>query len=305
MDDNSKNTEEINESSSAADDGLTERQKADAEYQKNVGFRNPTEANTPSYYEGIVKENLAKENEDTDGGRKISANAIASLVIILVILVVYIIVGVTMGGFSSSKEEKTALEGDVELVGYFTGDSDYLADEDDLEAEIESFYQTTGVRVYIQDLTGGVALTSDELQEASDEFFEEFFTDEETASRYFLITLQADSDALCAFTVGEAAQEIIDEEALDIVYEDIEKYVNTDDMDDQYKLVYALTESATSIMYGDSHVATMIILLFIICYIIYMIWAKIRGKGKDDNNKDGNGRFGKNGKLGSINWKNL
>lgn len=274
-----------------------QRRRADMEYDKNVGFRNPTEANRPSYYEERVKENLAKDAEESEDGTKISANRIISLVILLVIVLGYIIYAFLRDDVSASDNDKTALSGDVDIVGYFDGDSDYVSDTEGLTDSIDDFFTVTGVRVYIHDITGSVTLTESELQEESDEFFAQTFTDEETASRYLLITFQGNDEVGYAFTVGEEAQEIIDDEAIGILSETIDTFVSGD-MDAMYVFEYTLDQASSEIMYGSSLIGFLIIFAFIAGYGIYAVWAKHKKKkeGGDDQPKQRK-------KLGSIDWK--
>lgn len=165
--------------------------------------------------------------------------------ILLVCAVIFIVVVVVMTGMfpsfrsaeiSASTVARQALPaGAVDETDYFTDECGWISDRSELLAGMRSFYQQTGVQpyLYIADTIDGsrtpeiAAITA-----FANARYDELFTDE----AHFLLVFCDDGAGsyTCGYTVGTQAKTILDDEALGILADYLDRYYSSDMGDEEF-----------------------------------------------------------------------
>ncbi len=290
---NSAGTADTDSDVSSRDDSDEQMSDEEAEkkYRPYIGGRNVTEPRNTSYYKRYVEENEKKLDEESARPDHGYRNRWTSLIILVVVIALYMLYTMVLKDNvnCAGDEAKTRLEGTVDVVGYVsTWESDgedgwtatsetsaWTVDVDNLVYIMDDFYSTTGVRVYILDLSNEDVMTAEELQAAADEFYEETFEDE----RHFLIAFQSTSEAIAAYHVGDDAAEIMDSEAIETFDEYLKSYFGNDDYDESDVFIYVFSDASNTIMNGNARTALLILVIAVM--LIYGVFASYKNLKKN------------------------
>ena len=163
-------------------------------------------------------------------GRKNSGCGTA-LLIVCVVLVLLAVLSAVMGAASSGgniqkstyQREKLPASAVVE-TGYYTDEGGWFSNRNELEAGMKSFYRETGVQPYLYLLPNGTTTSVSELTGFAEELYGELFQDE----GHFLLVFCDDNNGSynCGYTVGSQAKTVMDDEAIAILADYLDRYYN-------------------------------------------------------------------------------
>ncbi len=142
----------------------------------------------------------------------------------------------------------------VTLTDYYDDQAgDWIDDEDQLLDGLEYFYQKTGVQPYVIILPNGTTTSTSELASQAEELYPTLFSDE----GHFLLVFCDDGNGSfnCGYYVGGDAESIMDDEALQILAENLE-YQYDHATDDEEVFSEAFRDTADSIMATSSTTTT-------------------------------------------------
>lgn len=165
------------------------------------------------------------------GGNRNSGGANIVAIIIAVALMVFIL-GVSNGflssaggGISRSTVEREKLPADaVHETAYFTDEGNWFGNAKRLEAGMKAFYKETGVQPYLYLLPNGTTTSVDELTRKAEELYPQLFKDE---GHFLLVFCDDDRGSYnCGYTVGSQAKTVMDQEAIGILADYLDRYYN-------------------------------------------------------------------------------
>lgn len=181
------------------------------------------------------------------------ASGLASIVIVLVVLaiVISIIFAVMRGGGDEvSTIERTRLADPAPYINDCIDDElGWFENESRAETRLQDFYDETGVQPYIVLHDYDPALTNDAQKEDwAQAYYEENIDNENTLLYVYFAEEYADDDVgYMAYVLGKQATSVMDSEAMDIFWGQIDRYwysdLSTDDV-----FVSAFNETASIIM---------------------------------------------------------
>ncbi|MDO4849324.1 MAG: hypothetical protein Q4B45_06115 [Coriobacteriia bacterium] len=134
---------------------------------------------------------------------------------------------------AASDTVRTKLDsGDVSKTAYYTDeDGDWIHSASKLENGLAHFYDKTGVQPYVYILKNGSVTSVDALNKKSSELYDQLFSDE----GHFLLVFCDTGDGTfnCGYTVGTKARTVLDDEALDVLAEELNNAYNNADSDEE------------------------------------------------------------------------
>ena len=159
------------------------------------------------------------------------------IIAIVVILAVLLVVGVpscsscTSGSsdtaavsVAASTEHREALPSSAaQQTAYYTDeDGDWIHNASKLESGMRAFYKDTGVWPYVYILPNGTTTSVSELTNKAEQLYGQLFTDE----AHFLLVFCDDGNGsyTCGYTVGSEAKTIMDDEAIEILGDYLDRY---------------------------------------------------------------------------------
>ncbi len=143
--------------------------------------------------------------------------------------------------YGSSSYSSTAKSGtvrtkldsaDVSKTAYYTDeDGDWIANPSRIEYGLSYFYEKTGVQPYVYILKNGSVTSTDELNKKSSELYERLFSDE----GHFLLVFCDDGNGSynCGYTIGTKARTVMDDEALDVLQDELNNAYNNASSDEE------------------------------------------------------------------------
>lgn len=154
---------------------------------------------------------------------------------VLIILVV-LIIGIGLYLSSCSHQPSSVVRiplaaDDVNVTAYYDDrDGSWVTNGSCMEAGMREFFEETGVQPYVVILPNGTITSSDILATMAKDEYEKFFTDE----GHFLLIFCDDGDGSfnCGWTAGTAATRIMDDEAVDILSDELNysyEFADTDE----------------------------------------------------------------------------
>lgn len=148
---------------------------------------------------------------------------------------------------ASTVEREPLPAGAVTETGWYTdADGGWVRDASELEEGLKDFYEATGVQPYVYILPNGSVTSVSELTSMSDELYGELFSDE----AHFLLVFCDDGYGSfnCGYTVGSQAKTIMDEEALGILADYIDRYYQDRSLSEEQIFSRAFADTAKRIM---------------------------------------------------------
>lgn len=160
--------------------------------------------------------------------------------IMIIIMVLFPVVRSSFGGGStdiaaSTVERQPLPAGSVNETGYYTDECGWISSESRLTDGLKTFYRLTGVQPYVyiaSEVNGSVRPSIDEIQSYSETLYDQLFTDE----AHFLLVFCDDGAGgyRCGYTVGSAAKTVMDQEAVGILNDYLDRYYNSDVGDEEF-----------------------------------------------------------------------
>lgn len=240
----------------------------------------------------------------------LSAVLTAALVVLVLCIVLVIVGSFSDGGsVSASTVRREAL--DIDLVnetGYYTDELGWIVNERELTAGMRDFYRRTGVQPYLyltERVNGSASPTAQAIGDYAARLYDELFTDE---AHFLVIYQEAGWNYMVGYAVGSQAKTVLDDEAIGIFRDYLDRYNASDLSDEEYfgtvfqrtgERIMTVTRSPWPIVMG-------IFGLALLAAVLYCWWKK-RAEQKNKraqqvqemlntplttfgNDRDGNGR---------------
>ena len=173
------------------------------------------------------------------GGFSLAASIFAAVFVVMVAFVLYraSFLGLPGGGGSvaaSTVEREPLPAGSVEETGYYTDELGWIVHSSALTEGMESFYRETGVQPYLYltdsvDGSSGVSLS--ELTDYSARLYGELFTDE---AHFLVVFFESGGVYQVGYTVGAQAKSILDDEAMRIFADYLDRYYYEDISEEEF-----------------------------------------------------------------------
>ena len=151
------------------------------------------------------------------------------------------------GSVAKSTVQREALPASASNeTGYYTDEEDWFARPSDLESGLKYFYQKTGVQPYVYVVGSSHGTTLSALQTFADEQYDELFTDE---AHYLMVFYDDGSGGYSwAFSVGNQAKTVMDNEANEILADYIDRYYYDNTITDEEFFSLSFEKTADRIM---------------------------------------------------------
>ena len=147
---------------------------------------------------------------------------------------------------STHEREKLSSSLSKETDWYRDEDGSWISNANVMESGLKDFYDKTGVRPYVHILPNGTTTSTSELsQKASDEY-DTLFEDE----AHFLLVFCDDNNGNynCGYVVGSSAETIMDQEALTILSDYLDRWYNDYDISEEEIFSNTFRDTAARIM---------------------------------------------------------
>ena len=251
------------------------------------GFGGPVIVNAPRYYGG----GPGGTRPGPGGRRNGCGTGCGTMVIILVVFFVIIGIfsslsgGVSSASITKSTETRTALpSGSVTETAYYTDEPGWITNKSELLSGMKKFYQETGVQPYIyiaSSVNGTSSPTTAQISSYSDSLYSELFTDE----AHFLVVFcdNGNEGYTVGYTIGSQAKTILDDEAISIFHDYLDRYFNTssDSMTDEEFFSRTFGDTADRIMtVTKSPWPTVVLVLVIAAAVIALVVILYKWQGK-------------------------
>ncbi len=215
-------------------------------------------------------------------------NSLGVIVIVLVIIIIFTFyTQFSMNeGITKSTIQRAKIESSFDYANdnCFTDMGTTVEDESPLRNSFKTFHNKTGVVPYIYILPAGGA--AQDMEALADEKYAELIS----GDNHFFVLLQPKGGYECSFTyrLGENAKKVMDDEALKIFSDYLNKFYSARQTDNQTYLVSTYGYTADRIMSTSnvdvkSLVFGIIVIVVLVCVIIY--W--IRKKKRESENEKG------------------
>lgn len=173
---------------------------------------------------------------------------VATVVIIFVLLTLFFVIQDASGGGvqrSTYQREKLPASAVTE-TGYYTDEGGWFSNRSQLEDGMKTFYKETGVQPYLYLLPNGEMTSTAELTAKAEELYPQLFTDE----GHFLLVFCDDGNGSynCGYVVGNQAKTVMDDEALAILADYLDRYYNDYDLTEEEIFSDAFADTAQRIM---------------------------------------------------------
>ena len=179
------------------------------------------------------------------------------MTVLVVLIAIFLLAGVmfvTNGGFSSGgsiarstvEREKLPASAVQETAYYTDADGSWIRSPSTLERGMRAFYEETGVQPYLYILPNGESTSISELTQRAETLYEELFDDE----GHFLLVFCDDGYGSfnCGYTVGAQAKTVMDDEAIGILADYIDRYYSDMSISEEEIFSNAFADTGERIM---------------------------------------------------------
>lgn len=134
----------------------------------------------------------------------------------------------------------------VQETAYFTDEGSWFGNAGRLESGMKEFYKQTGVQPYLYLLPNGTTRSVSELTRKAEELYPQLFKDE----GHFLLVFCDDNYGSynCGYTVGTQAKTVMDQEAIGILADYIDRYYNDSSVSEEEIFSKAFAKTGERIM---------------------------------------------------------
>jgi uncharacterized membrane protein len=173
-----------------------------------------------------------------------SSGCLVAVVVVIAVLVIFSAVGgllysnntsISGGGVTASTIERQPLPaGSVNETAYYTDELGWIQSRSTLQAGLANFYRQTGVQpyLYITDTIGGShSPTEAQVEQFATETYDSLFTDE---AHLLVIFFEYQERPRMWHLAGSQAETVLDQEAMDILYDCVERYYYGDLTEDEF-----------------------------------------------------------------------
>lgn len=155
--------------------------------------------------------------------------------------------GAAGGSIQSSTYEREKLPASaVTETDYYTDEGGWFSNRSELESGMRRFYQKTGVQPYLYLLANGSVTSVSQLTTMAEELYPQLFTDE----GHFLLVFCDDGNGSynCGYTVGSQAKTVMDDEAIAILADYLDRYYNDYSISEEEIFSKTFADTADRIM---------------------------------------------------------
>ena len=189
------------------------------------------------------------------GGTSGCAGGCAVLLLAIVALAVILAIGGGMPSCSRGYTQQSASAvvreelpaGAVTETAYYTDeDGTWIDDPGQLESGLKAFFDKTGVQPYVYILPNGQTTSTSELTTQAEALYDRLFSDE----GHFLLVFCDDGNGSynCGYAVGSLAAGVMDDEAIGILAEQLERAYNDYSLTEEEIFSQAFERTADLIM---------------------------------------------------------
>jgi len=200
------------------------------------------------------------------------------LIIVMVFSLIILLFN-TIVMLGSDTQNRTKLDADVNVTGYYTDELDWINNSATLTEGMKYFYEKTGVQpyLYITDDVGGSFY--DYAEEFADNKYDELFTDE----AHLLLIFHEKNDWYDTYCLaGSTADTVIDSEARMILLDTLDEYYYDSSLDDNEYFSKSFKDAADEIMKQHKTSAAVIVIPLIIFFAALGAEMYILKKTKDE-----------------------
>ncbi|MCL2825895.1 MAG: hypothetical protein FWD72_00645 [Eggerthellaceae bacterium] len=211
------------------------------------------------------------------------------LIIVLIVIIAVIVLAsvdtcsTDFGGssFSITKStvQRVALPASaVKETGYYTdADGDWIHNASALTSGMKAFYKETGVQPYLYILPNGMSTSTQELANYAKMYYGQLFTDE----GHFLLVFCDDGHGSynCGYVVGSQAKTIMDDEAISILRDYLDRYYNDYSLSEEQIFSKTFADTGTRIMTVEHSPLVPIavcLAVVVVAILVYVILKKRR-----------------------------
>ena len=212
------------------------------------------------------------------------------LLVLCIILVVVTIAFVVMGAaFSGGSIQKSTYQREklpataVTETAYYTDLDGWFSNKGQLEKGMKSFYRDTGVQPYLYLLQNGTTTSVSELQGMAEELYGELFTDE----GHFLLVFCDDNIGgyNCGYAVGAQAKTVMDDEAIAILADYLDRYYNDYSISEEEIFSKAFEDTGERIMTVTKSPAGTIAVCFTVVIVAGLVFVALK-KRREQKEKE-------------------
>lgn len=186
---------------------------------------------------------------DNDSGRGCGTALLKACGVFLAVIVLFVLLGLL---FSESDIQKSTWQREalpasaVVETSYYTDEGGWFSNRSQLESGMKSFYKKTGVQPYLYLLENGSVTSTSELTDLAKTLYHELFTDE---GHFLLVFCDDDNGSYnCGYTVGSQAKTVIDDEAVAILADYLDRHYNDYSITEEEIFSKTFAETANRIM---------------------------------------------------------
>ncbi len=241
----------------------------------------PLDAESPDAYSSGYRAGVRQVGGPSAGGKGILGCLPALLLIFVVLLLLFGIGAYFLLGPGGTEDEETDITRStiereplpLELTvptDYYSDELGWITDEETLLVGMESFFNATGVQpfLYLADgINGNYTPTESEAYLFSEALYGSLFSDQ---AHLLLIFMEDNGKHSCWYLVGAQAQSVIDDEAMQILLDYIERYYAYSELSDEEFFSRAFAEAGERIMHYEKP-ASFPTLLFVLLIIALLI----------------------------------
>lgn len=223
-------------------------------------------------------------------GQNNSGGSGCGTTLVILVLVVLLFCGIGFffsdgssgGSITASTVAREALPANaVTETGYYTdADGDWIHNESELVSGLKQFYRETGVQPYVYILPNGESTSVSDLKSRAEALYPQLFTDE----AHFLLVFCDDGRGgyNCGYTVGSQAKTVMDNEAVSILADYLDRYYNDSSVSEEEIFSNAFAKTAKRIMTTTKSpvvpIAVCIAAVVVIALIIFAVQKRREAK---------------------------
>ena len=204
------------------------------------------------------------------------------LMVIFMLIIIFSFVSAAFNGSGSSSvapstvERKPLPAGSVNETGYYTDELGWIVDSGALTKGMKAFYQETGIQPYLyitDSVDGSHDISVQALSDYSAKLYDQMFTDE---AHFLVVFCEYDSEYHVGYTMGAQAKSVLDDEALGIFRDYLDRYYYEDISEEEFfSRTFADTgERIMTITKSPWPVVLLVFGLVLLVAVLFFWWKK-------------------------------
>ena len=189
---------------------------------------------------------------------------------------------------ASTVKREPLPKGAVTETGYYTDELDWIGNQTTLTAGLKNFYKKTGVQpyLYITDTIDGThAPSDDQVEQFANSTYESLFSDE---AHLLVIFFEYEDTYHTWYLAGSQAKTVLDQEAMDILLDYIDRYYYDQDLTDDQMFSKAFDKAGERIMsvMTSPWVPVLVVLGILAVLTVAFFWWRSYKKQKNKEAED-------------------